>query len=272
MTRSDIISFLEGIGCDDAQTEATIIIEELFSVSPALQLADRNREYDSQELSLILKKRQEHVPLAYVLGYAYFRNERYEVNEACLIPRSDTELLVERSAELLGENAKFADLCTGTGCISISLLCEKRNATALAVDISETAVETAKRNAHANNVSERFDAVCADVFTLTLPNGKLDAIVSNPPYIKTSVVPTLSEEVKHEPKIALDGGEDGMDFYRHIVATFKDALKEDGFFAFEIGYDQKESIEQTAADNGMSCAVSCDLSGNPRVAILKKLN
>jgi len=223
-----------------------------------------------ETLSEALKKYESGVPAAYILGEWEFFGDRYILNEDCLIPRCDTERVVEKVIEYLPDNSVFADLCTGSGCIAISVLKRRQKAICTAVEISKKAVEAALKNAEINSVSSRIEIVNADIFDFALPQKSFDLIVSNPPYIPSKNIEDLDVYVKKEPVTALDGGEDGMDFYKHIIAHYSDALKSDGVFVFEIGYDQKTKIEALAAEYGFNCTVTKDYSGNPRVAVLKK--
>lgn len=204
------------------------------------------------------------IPQAYVTGKAYFYNEEYIVTSDVLIPRPDTERVVDKVIEYLPDGGKLLDLCTGSGCIAISVLCAKKDCTAVAVDISEAAIDIAEKNAAFNNVAERIKFITGDVNTLDI-TGKYDIIVSNPPYIRTNVIAELDVSVKdYEPVIALDGGEDGLDFYRTILKRFKNA----GLIIFEIGYDQADDIRQLCGE----CAIYKDYGGNDRVAVIRNWN
>lgn len=203
-------------------------------------------------------------PFAYVIGEWYFYDETYKVSPDCLIPRPETEHLVEWLIKNLPQNGTFADLCTGSGCVAISTLAHRKDLTAVAVDISDKALELAKQNALINGVSDRIGFLCADVLLgSSLGNSRFDAIVSNPPYIKTDVIDTLSPQVKCEPLIALDGGLDGLDFYRVIYSRYKENVKRGGNIICEIGYDQGEDL--TAL---FGCQIMKDYSANDRIAIL----
>lgn len=272
MTRNELIKSLIECGSDEAQSEAKIILEELFGTPFSKQMSDVNKEYDSKILKKVIERRKKHEPLQYIIGHAYFCNEKYILNEDCLIPRADTELVVYKAAEALGAHACFADLCTGSGCIAISLLALRRDLHGTAVDISEKAIAAATKNARLNGVEDRLRLSVADVFSLPLGEERFDAIVSNPPYIPTSAISSLSAEVQKEPRRALDGGDDGMDFYRFMLTHYKRNLKDDGFFLFEIGYDQEQSITNEAKKQQMSCRVYRDLTGNPRVAMIRNDN
>jgi release factor glutamine methyltransferase len=211
-------------------------------------------------------------PLAYIVGEAAFYNEMYYVTPDTLIPRPDTEHIVEKALKLMPMGGNFADLCTGSGAIGISILKNSNAASGLLVDISEGALQVAKRNAERNGVSDKCTFICEDLNNLLLEDKCFDIIASNPPYVKTDVVPTLEKECSYEPYIAFDGGEDGMYFYRLILERFTPALKDGGYFVFEIGYDQKKQIIDLAKNRGMDCQVYRDYGGNDRVAVIKKNN
>ncbi len=226
--------------------------------------------YQGKELENAIEKYESGTPAAYIIGEWEFCGDRYFIDESCLIPRCDTERIVEKVLEQLNENGRVADLCTGSGCIAISVLKRKPNAVGKAVDISQNAVEVAKKNAELNGVSGRLEFLCADVFSDVLGEEQFDVIVSNPPYITSSDMEKLDEYVKKEPATALFGGDDGMDFYRHIIPSYLKNLKTDGCMIFEIGYDQEEKIKTVAEKYDLNCTVSKDYSGNPRVAFITK--
>ena len=268
MTKAELMSLLSEAGSSEPRSEAKIILEEIFGASQSEQTLYPEREYDSERLREIISRRAEGEPLQYIIGHAYFCRERYILNRDCLIPRQDTELLVFKAAELLPPHAHFIDLCTGTGCVAISTLCARIDTTAEALDVSEGAVAAARENSRINGTEKRLHIFSGDIFKNPLGDKKYDAILSNPPYIPTEVVPTLDREVLREPKKALDGGADGLDFYRYILENYKTNLNTGGFFAFEIGYDQESAIKGLGELYGYGCEVYRDISGNPRVAVL----
>lgn len=261
MTFDEISLRLREAKIENYLGEARLLLEHFSSLG----------EIDEAEQEAMLSKRCEGYPLQYIIGKWWFCRCELEVNENCLIPRADTETIVEIARDMLPQGAKFADLCTGSGCIAIGLLDLRPDTFADAYELYPKTLELAQRNAKKNNVSDRFCGIMGDVLDRELlGDKKYSAIISNPPYIRTEVVDTLSEEVKREPRAALDGGEDGLVFYRAIVENYEQNLEDGGFFLFEIGYDQAEDLREIAALNGFSCEIRKDLCGNDRAAILYK--
>lgn len=214
------------------------------------------------EYELLLKKRAERVPLQYITGNQEFMGLQFKVNSYVLIPRQDTETLVEEAVKMLEPGMEVLDLCTGSGCIIISLL-KRKQLVGTASDVSKQALLIAKENARSNQVelhlvrSDLFQNIC----------GRYDMIISNPPYIPTGIIPTLMPEVKNfEPVEALDGGEDGLDFYRQIVKQSRKFLKSNGYLCLEIGHDQGGRVAFLMEENGYrNVKVIKDLAGNDRV-------
>lgn len=219
------------------------------------------------EYNAALDRMEKGEPLAYIVGEWYFYGLTFALNADTLIPRPDTELLVDKLIRILPQNARFADLGTGSGCIALSVLAHRKDASALLLDISGNALDAAKANAQTLGGSDRCTFICADM-TAFDPDEKFDAIVSNPPYIVRNVIPTLSEQVRHEPVRALDGGDDGLDFYRSLIQRMPSRLKNDGFLLFEIGYDQRDAVTAICAENGLNCTVERDYGGNDRMALI----
>ncbi|MBQ8208543.1 MAG: peptide chain release factor N(5)-glutamine methyltransferase [Clostridia bacterium] len=270
MRFEEICEKLKKAGIDAPKHEAALLLEKFCGVSPSALPLIGDRDFSDEKLSAAVSRRAERYPLQYILGEWNFYGEKYLVDESCLIPRSDTEILVETAINKLPKNAVFADLCTGSGCIAISILAHRKDCRAFAFEISQKALGLAKKNSELNGVAERFFPMEADVLNPIIANTAFDAIISNPPYIRTGVLPSLSEEVKKEPIIALDGGEDGLIFYRAILQKHTSLLKKDGFIAFEIGYDQGEELKGLATQHGFECEIIKDYGGNDRVALLTK--
>ena len=267
MTLNDIISALGGAGIEEAEHEA-LLLAETFSGSDRDSLRiEKNADISSPELEAALSRRITREPLQHILGKWYFWREEYKVSRDCLIPRADSETIVDYAVKNLPVGAHFLDLCTGSGCLAISTLASRPDTTCVAVDISDAALSLARQNAEHNGVCDRIEFILADLLTVdSLGDMKFDAIISNPPYIPTKVVDTLSPELSFEPRIALDGGDDGLIFYRKIIADYKKHLKDGGSFIFEIGYDQGDALISLG---GKGTKVCKDLSGNDRMVIIK---
>jgi len=226
---------------------------------------------DYNEFMKYIDKLNNGTPLQYLTNSQEFMKLNFYVDENVLIPQPDTEILVEKVLELIqNKHVEVLDLCTGSGAIGISIAKYNKNAKIVATDISMKALEIAKKNSGNNNAKIEF--VLSNMFE-NLENRKFDFIVSNPPYIKTSQIEILSNEVKNEPHIALDGGPDGLDFYRIIINEGYKYLNKNGYIALEIGYDQKDDILALINESGKYTQINCykDLGGNDRVIIMKKI-
>ena len=224
--------------------------------------------FDDKNLRHAINRVENGEPLAYVIGEWYFYGLTFKLNGDCLIPRPDTEHVVEKAIEIIPKNGRFIDLCTGSGCIAISVKKHRADLNGFALDVSNGAIEMAKLNAELNGVTLEF--LHEDVLTYIPQTEPLDAVISNPPYIRTDVLAEL-DVAKTEPIIALDGGEDGLIFYRKIIKTYLPKLKQNGTFIFEIGYNQGEEISALAQTNGLSCEIFKDYGGTDRVAVLKRI-
>lgn len=207
--------------------------------------------------------RATHQPLQYITGEQEFMGLSFQVSPEVLIPRQDTETLVEQTQRVLKDDDRILDMCTGSGCILISLLHENKTCQGMGVDIAETSIALARENAQKNDVQAEW--LVSDLFSDVY--GAFDVIVSNPPYIATEVLQELMPEViEYEPKRALDGHEDGLYFYRQIIADAPKFLKPGGWILFEIGYDQGESVPALLEEAGFTeITVIKDYNGNDRV-------
>ncbi|MBQ8497358.1 MAG: peptide chain release factor N(5)-glutamine methyltransferase [Clostridia bacterium] len=215
----------------------------------------------------LLRRRVNREPLEYILGYAWFYGLRFSVSSDCLIPQADTEIVCEKLISHLQNGMRFADICTGSGCIALTALVNIKNTTAVGYDISDGALAIANKNAEIFGLSTRFEAKKSDVFAedFLADAGEFDMIVSNPPYIETDVIGTLSLEVQNEPHIALDGGADGLRFYRRLLEICPKHLKKGGLLLLEIGYDQKAPLTKLCETKGFSYEFYRDFGGNDRV-------
>ena len=210
----------------------------------------------------------EGIPIQYINNKAYFMRLEFYVDENVLIPRCDTEILVEEIIKIIKKDSllKILDLCTGSGAIAISLKKYLNNIEIMASDISDKALMVAKKNASKIGVDVKF--IESDLFNNI--SEKFDLIVSNPPYIKKSVIPSLDKQVRNEPILALAGGEDGLDFYRKISYEAKKFLNNNGYLCFEIGYDQRKDVEDILLQNGyINIYSKKDYGGNDRIIICK---
>lgn len=237
---------------------------------------DRAKLYTDIDLKdsevAVIKKNAERLikgePVEYIIGHKEFMSLNFKVDRNTLIPRADTEILVEELIKLYnGKSPNFFEIGTGSGCIAVSLAYYLPNARIFACDISDKALEIAKLNAKNNNVDDRITFFQCDILSDSLNLPILpDCIVSNPPYIETSVIDTLSDKVKNfEPYIALNGGEDGLRFYRKITNCFP--LSQKGVLAFEIGYNQGNAVVDIMKSSFKNIKIIKDLGGNDRVVL-----
>ena len=206
--------------------------------------SDKLSEDDCNRFLGLIKRRADGEPFSYITGTKEFMSLDFKVKEGVLIPRPDTETLVSHIIETFkNKNALILDLCTGSGAIAVSIAKYLEDSFITAVDISDVCIETAKENAETNGVADRVDIVKKDILTGFSTDKQFDCIVSNPPYIKTEDIKTLMKDVKDfEPTLALDGGNDGLIFYRKISTLAKKLLKKDGMLTFEIGHNQAQDV------------------------------
>ena len=271
----------------DYKNDARLLCEYVFEKDRSYLIVHQDEEADEElckRFNELLALRAAHVPLQHIIGQVCFMNYNFFVNGDVLIPRQDTEVLVEKTYELIVEqlkksdkkSVKILDMCTGSGCIAISLykmLKEHKNDLTIEVtasDISEKALETAKKNAKANDAVINF--VKSNLFGEFENSFDFDFIVSNPPYIEREEIEKLMPEVRdYEPRKALDGGKDGLDFYRIIT---KDAKKNTNSFylIYEIGYNQGEDLKRIFLENGYDeIDIIKDLAGLDRVALARRI-
>ena len=268
MKLSQAIDILKKAGIDDPKGESRRLFAEIGGIEYS-RLVIGDPEIESEKLAEAIIKRIERFPLQYIIGKTDFYREEYELTEDVLIPRPDTEILVDYAVRNLPEGSRFIDLCTGSGCVAISTLKNTNSTTAVAVDISEGALRVAQRNAAKNGVLDRISIKPLNVLS-SVEDGKFFAVLSNPPYVTKSAYENLEPELYREPRLALVGENDGLIFYERIIPDYKDKIEDNGFIAFEIGFDQGDALSRLAALNSMKCEIIKDLSGNDRVAVLKK--
>lgn len=272
MTFREAISFgeekLNIAGIDDAKHDAWLLLTFICKIDRTFYYVHMDDDMSVEQVAEyenVLNKRAEHVPLQYITGEQEFMGIPFHVNDSVLIPRQDTETLVEEALKVVRPGMKVMDMCTGSGCILISILKNIVDVEGFGYDISKQAINVAKENAKLNNVNATFER--SDLFDDV--SDKFDVIVSNPPYIPTDVIGGLMPEVAvFEPMLALDGKEDGLHFYRRIVEKASEYLNPGGKLLFEIGHDQGKSVSGLMKEAGFQdVRVVKDLVGNDRVVI-----
>ena len=256
---------------ESPKLKARLLLQYILKKSRQYLIVYDNQEVDKKaqwEYFVNIEKLTKGMPLQHITHTQEFMKMDFYVDENVLIPRPDTEILVEETIKIAQtmERPKILDLCTGSGAIAISLKKYIPSAQVYAVDISKKALEIAKKNAHRLEAEVKF--IESNLFE-KIKNEKFDIIVSNPPYIKKSDINYLSQEVQKEPQIALDGGYDGLDFYRKISYQAIDYVKFGSYLCFEIGYDQKEEVLEVLKGIEHYTKTYCkkDLCGNDRVVI-----
>lgn len=298
---------LDSLNIEEADIKLKILIEYVFKISKEkliLKYKDEINNKKVEEFRNLLKKLENGIPIQYIINNQEFMGLNFYVDEDVLIPQPDTEVLVEEVIKYCNElrnnepedketnkdykeniekepiinkedkninkkTIKILDLCTGSGIIGISIYKYLENVEIYASDISQKALNIAEKNTNLNNAKINF--INSDMFE-NIHIKDFDIIVSNPPYIESKVIKSLSKEVQNEPKLALDGGEDGLKFYRSILENANDYLRKNGAIFLEIGYDQKEKIEEILKSYKIYKETKCikDFGGNNRVIIIKK--
>lgn len=255
---------------EDGNIKACILLEYILKLSREKIVSNPNIEVSDNNVESYLNKINDiknGMPIQYITNKQEFMKLNFYVDKNVLIPQPDTEILVEKAIEICnnhGNDIKILDLCTGSGAIGISIAKNIKNAKVYATDIKNTVIDIAKQNAKQNNV-DNIEFIVSDMFE-NIQEKDFDIIVSNPPYIETDVIKTLPTEVRNEPIIALDGGKDGLKFYKIILSEYKKYLKKDGYLLLEIGYNQAKSVGELI---NLNYSIIEDLAGNDRVIIIK---
>lgn len=262
---------LAEVEIEEAELDARLLLEHICGTDRNTLLVHGDRTVSPEEEKQYLdavERRSRRIPLQQITGQQEFMGLPFRVNSNVLIPRQDTEVLVEEVLKHTHDGMQILDMCTGSGCILISILHYSNDCEGLGVDVSSPALEVAEENAERllsgrTGVSARF--LQSDLFEAV--DGKYDILVSNPPYIRSTVVDTLMPEVRdYEPRIALDGEEDGLAFYRRILSDCRKNLKKGGMLFFEIGYDQAEDVKGMMEQSGfLEVTVKKDFGGLDRV-------
>ena len=279
MTISELIKKgmieLKNGNIEEPKLKARLLMQYVLNKSRQYVIVNDREELDNikekqylEEIKILKKG----VPIEHITHQKEFMKLSFFVDKNVLIPRQDTEILVEEVINIAKKNnaKKILDLCTGSGAIAVSLAKYLPQAEITAIDISNEALKIAKKNAISNNVENQITFISSDMFT-NLNEEKFDIIVSNPPYIKTNVIKNLDIQVQNEPFIALDGGKDGLDFYKKIINESYQYLKYNGYLCLEIGFDQKidviELIENTERFTGTYSKK--DLFDNDRIIVTR---
>ena len=259
----------------DAIIIIKILINHVFKITKEQIVTKLDEELCDSDVDLFKKavqKVKNGIPVQYVTNHQEFMNLNFYVDENVLIPQPDTEIVVEEIInQFKDKNCKILDLCTGSGAIAISLAKYIENSTIVASDISSKAIQVAKLNAEKNLVHKKIEFIESDLFE-NINKKDFDVIVSNPPYIKSKEIDSLSKEVKCEPHIALDGGEDGLLFYKAIIEKSHNYLNKNGKLFLEIGYNQKEDVKKLLSENNNFYNIYSkkDLGQNDRIVVEEK--
>ena len=252
---------------DEYELDAWYLFEHATGIARHEYLMDSQITVPNEKCNIFreyISKRSKHIPLQHIVGTQWFMGLEFEVNKHVLIPRQDTEALVEEALKFIQDGDCVLDMCTGSGCIIISLAKNAKLSEAVGVDVSADALGVAKANAERHDADVKF--VKSDLFS-EIGDTKYDVIVSNPPYIETEEINHLMPEVReHEPMLALDGGEDGLVFYRRIINESGNYLKHGGYLLFEVGHNQADEVCRLMEEAGFKDVMSIkDLCGIKRV-------
>ena len=263
---------LQAAGIEDYVFEAKQIIKHITGLSATQILTQYNNKlslFQENNLTALLRQREIRYPLQYIFGEWDFYGRPFYVGPGVLVPRADTETLIEAALEFLKEkqNPEILDLCAGSGCIGITLAKEMESSNVLMVEKFDEAIRYAKSNIDRNSVSNA-EIQKGDIFESAFSDRKFDIIVSNPPYIPQNEMEEISPETKFEPETALLAEENGMQFYKAIINNYKDSLKEGGAIAFEVGINQSERVAKLLEAAGFkNITVKKDLNSIERVVI-----
>ncbi len=272
------VNFFKQKGIESARLDAEVLLSHLLKKERIYLYVHFDEPMQEQELAQFreyVKRRAQHVPVAHIIGEKEFMGLMFKVTPATLIPRPDTEILVESAITELGKNnaTKIADIGTGSGAIILSMLANMPKAEGCTVDISADALKVARENADRLQAADRCEFFQGDLFA-PLGGRVFDAVVSNPPYIPQSDIAGLEDDVKkYEPIAALTDGGDGLSFYRRLFAEGRAYVKDGGFMAVEIGIHQSEAVQKIAEENGWhDIKIIKDYAGIDRVVIAWKQN
>ncbi len=258
---------------DDPRLTSEILLGHVLTLPRVKLYMDLDRPLTKDELATyraLIQRRLAGEPTQYLVGFREFYGRKFAVDDRVLIPRSETELLVEAALRDVkkDEPSRVLDLCTGSGCVAISIAAERPQASVWATDLMPGPIEVAKKNAEALGVDGRVTFFQGDLFAAVPEGATFDVIVSNPPYVKTSDLATLQREVQKEPRAALDGGADGLDLIRRVVIDGLPRLKPGGLLALEIGDEQGDAVKEIMTRAGCrDVRIEKDLARHDRIAL-----
>lgn len=272
MTLRHATELLRNAGVESPAGDAGLLLSEICGVPRAKLPFSADVEYDDPRFESAIMRRANREPLQYILGYWWFRDSELFVSPDCLIPRPETEMLVELAVKTIPAGGRVLDLCTGSGCVGLSVLKERPDVTGVLLDISEGALGVARRNMEKLSLSDRCTIICGDV-TKSVPkeisSERFDVILANPPYITAEEMEHLELELDFEPRIALTDEGDGMSIVRGIIRNYPPCLNKDGVIAIEIGSGEGSAAVAEGDAVGLRCHVEKDLSGLDRVLVCR---
>jgi release factor glutamine methyltransferase len=267
---------LDHAGVAEARREASSLLshfigrDRTFLISHAEDLLD---DRELQNFAAAIARRATGEPAQYITGVQDFYGRSFRVTPDVLIPRPETELLVEAALAVMQANARVCDVGTGSGCIAVTLLCERGDVHAVGLDVSKAALVVAEQNAREQSVAERVEFVLSDCFAaLEVNRHQFDLVVSNPPYVSAKVLPGLQREVRdYEPLVALSPGADGLSVIRRLLSDTPVFLRNEGHLMMEVGFDQGEAVQQVVDERVWRLReILPDLQGIPRIVVLQK--
>jgi release factor glutamine methyltransferase len=267
---------LDRAGVADARREASSLLAHIVQRDRTFLISHAEEAIDDsvvREFEAAIERRAAGEPAQYITGVQDFYGRSFRVTPAVLIPRPETELLVEAALQVMNANAVVCDVGTGSGCIAVTLLCERADARAVAVDVSEAAIAIARRNASEHEVEDRIELKVSDCFAgLDQKTDRFDLIVSNPPYVSAAALPGLQREVRdYEPLVALSPGGDGLSVIRHLLTEAPAFLRGKGHLILEIGFDQGEAVRELVNPDVWTLRdILPDLQSIPRIVVVQK--
>jgi len=267
---------LDRAGVAEARREASSLLSHLLGKDRTFLISHAEQQLsdsDVRKLADAIARRAAGEPSQYITGVQDFYGRSFRVTRDVLIPRPETELLIEAALELMKANASICDVGTGSGCIAVTLLCERADARAVALDVSEAALRIARENAREQSVEDRIELMVSDCFDeLDATKQQFDLIVTNPPYVAAAALPGLQREVRdYEPLVALSPGSDGLSLIRRLLTDAPAFIRGDGHLVMEIGFDQGEAVSELVNSALWTLKhILPDLQGIPRIVVLQK--